>query len=77
MNTKHSPSCVRVFNRYDANCARCCELKAGSAPRAGWSDLKKIQDARRAAAVKAFFGPGGRFSQMTDTERTMCTAFEW
>jgi len=35
--TPHASDCGRIFNRYDADCARCQELSAGAAPRPGWT----------------------------------------
>lgn len=51
--TKHNSDCTRVFKNYDANCARCQELKTGSAPRAGWGDWKRKMEAQSIAAIKA------------------------
>ncbi len=34
--TVHAADCKMAFGRKDKNCARCCELLAGAAPRRGW-----------------------------------------
>ena len=34
--TKHSRHCIAAFGRFDLNCHRCLELRAGAAPRPGW-----------------------------------------
>ena len=75
--TKHSPSCSRVFGRYDAACVRCQELANGGKARAGWNDQKNRQEAQRSAAITRFFAPGGEYSRMTDIQKHTCTAFEW
>lgn len=75
--TQHSPTCGRVFSRYDMNCPRCQELAGGSKARSGWGDAKRQQDAQRSQAIAAFFAPGGAYSRMTDIQKHTCTAFEW
>lgn len=58
------------FGRKTAGCPRCDELLAGAAPRKGWSDDKKAEDARRLQAIRNHnceqrnCGP-------------VCTAFDW
>ena len=61
--TKHATDCGRVFNRYDAACPRCQELKAGAAPRQGWQGPYFSEKAHREAMWKRgldeHFAPNG------------------
>lgn len=75
MRTFHKASCVRVFNRYDQSCPRCIELIAGIAPRAGWNDQKKKDDARRSREIDSHFAPGSPHS--LGKCGPVCTAFDW
>jgi len=45
---EHSPTCARVFKRYDPSCARCQELSQGAPAREGWGQLKREAEAREA-----------------------------
>jgi hypothetical protein len=75
--TKHTANCGRVFRNYDMSCPRCRELAEGFGARAGWNDNKRKAEAVRCRQVAEFFAPGGKYSQMSETEKTICTAFEW
>lgn len=50
--TRHNADCSRAFKNYDANCARCQELAKGDAPRAGWGDWKRKQEARQIQDIR-------------------------
>lgn len=69
-NTKHSPSCRRVFSRYDLTCPRCIELSTGSAPRQGWNSPRKAADLALSQAIANH-----------DCKKSgclpICTAFDW
>lgn len=45
MKTTHADTCTMSFGRKDPNCPRCQELLAGAAPRKGWGQLKREQEA--------------------------------
>lgn len=51
--TKHRDGCARAFARRDPECARCRELAAGAAPREGWGERRKRQEARLLAHIRA------------------------
>ena len=51
----HTPTCRRVFRRYDASCPRCQELIRGAKPRAGWGDRKRLDDRRHAEECREHF----------------------
>ena len=71
MKTTHTAHCSRIFKRYDATCPRCQELAAGAAPRAGWNDLQKRQEAQRIKAIRAH-----DFTACAKTN-VVCTHFDW
>jgi hypothetical protein len=51
--TRHNADCRRAFKNYDLECPRCKELAAGQAPRAGWGDWKREQEARQIRWIRA------------------------
>lgn len=50
--TKHSTDCRRVFSNYDLRCPRCQELACGKPARAGWSDLRRRNEANRVRWIR-------------------------
>jgi len=58
--TKHSENCSMSFGRKSplGECARCDELRAGAAPRAGWQKdyfARQTSDAQRREEIRAHF----------------------
>lgn len=69
-HTAHAADCRRVFGRLDPGCDRCVELADGAAPRRGWGQTRREQDALRIRDIRAH-----------DCSRshcgTVCTYGEW
>lgn len=79
--TRHSVTCSRAFAHRDPTCPRCKELANGAAPRAGWSDAKRQQEARDRLAIWNHFNvrdERGETGHERNTRTNGCdTAFEW
>lgn len=69
--TTHHLECTRVWKRYDPACARCQELAAGAAPRAGWDDRARAMEAARLRAIRSH-----DFTACAD-RNVVCTCFDW
>lgn len=75
MKTTHRTDCTRVFKRYDPTCPRCQQLADGEAPRSGWGELKRRNEAATSRQIAAHFAPGGPHARGACGQ--VCTAFEW
>ncbi len=72
---KHNDSCVMAFGRPSpiGICARCDELRAGSAPRKGWN-TRAMKDAARSKEIHAHFASEYHRSGKCGV---VCTFGEW
>lgn len=56
MTTRHSNACTMAFGRPSkvaGTCPRCDELRAGAAPRPGYTSLRQATEQRQIAAIRA------------------------
>jgi len=59
-----------VFGRRTQGCPRCEELAAGAAPRTGWGDLRRENEARSLADIRSHSCAVSRCG-------TVCTFGDW
>lgn len=71
-NTRHSDDCKMAFGRPDKRgcCARCNELLAGAAPRAGWrTDPGKLNTAAKSGPTFSSADGSFRFRSKSTGQR--------
>ena len=69
--TRHITNCKRVFRNYDLGCPRCLELLGGAAPREGWGDRRRQEEAQHLQDIRTH-----DFAACMK-KNVVCTCFDW